>query len=32
LQKTSLIVVTHDLSLSTKLTRQYQLVDGQLQA
>jgi lipoprotein-releasing system ATP-binding protein len=28
---TSLIVVTHDLSLAAKLTRQYQLVDGQLQ-
>jgi lipoprotein-releasing system ATP-binding protein len=31
-QQTSLIVVTHDLSLSCKLTRQYQLVDGKLQA
>jgi lipoprotein-releasing system ATP-binding protein len=31
-QQTSLIVVTHDLSLSAKLTRQYQLVDGKLQA
>lgn len=31
-QSTSLIVVTHDLALAAKLKRQYQLVDGQLQA
>ncbi|MGZ8269743.1 MAG: lipoprotein-releasing ABC transporter ATP-binding protein LolD [Methylophilus sp.] len=31
-QQTSLIVVTHDQSLSSKLSRQYQLVDGKLQA
>jgi lipoprotein-releasing system ATP-binding protein len=31
-QNTSLIVVTHDLQLAAKLQRQYQLVDGQLQA
>lgn len=31
-QQTSLIVVTHDLSLAAKLTRQCQLVDGKLQA
>lgn len=31
-QNTALVVVTHDLSLAAKLKRQYQLVDGQLQA
>jgi len=31
-QQTSLVVVTHDQSLSSKLSRQYQLVDGKLQA
>jgi len=31
-QGASLIVVTHDLSLAAKLKRQYQLVDGRLQA
>ncbi|MDX1914688.1 MAG: lipoprotein-releasing ABC transporter ATP-binding protein LolD [Methylophilus sp.] len=30
--QTSLIVVTHDLNLAAKLKRQYQLIDGQLQA
>jgi len=30
-QNTSLIVVTHDLTLAAKLKRQYQLVDGRLQ-
>jgi lipoprotein-releasing system ATP-binding protein len=29
--QTSLIVVTHDLNLAAKLSRQYQLVDGRLQ-
>jgi lipoprotein-releasing system ATP-binding protein len=31
-QNTSLVVVTHDLTLAAKLKRQYQLVDGQLQS
>jgi lipoprotein-releasing system ATP-binding protein len=30
--QTSLVVVTHDLSLAAKLKRQYQLVDGRLEA
>lgn len=30
-QNTSLVVVTHDLSLASKMQRQYRLVDGQLQ-
>jgi lipoprotein-releasing system ATP-binding protein len=29
-QNTSLVVVTHDLSLSAKMQRQYRLVDGKL--
>jgi lipoprotein-releasing system ATP-binding protein len=32
MQNTSLVVVTHDLSLSAKMQRQYRLVDGKLQA
>ena len=31
-QRVALVVVTHDLELSTKLTRQYKLVDGKLMA
>ena len=30
-ENTSLVVVTHDLSLAAKMQRQYRLVDGQLQ-
>lgn len=30
-QNTSLVVVTHDLSLASKMQRQYRLVDGKLQ-
>lgn len=30
-QNTSLVVVTHDLSLAAKMQRQYRLVDGELQ-
>ncbi len=31
-QRVALVVVTHDLELSSKLTRQYKLVDGKLMA
>lgn len=31
-KRVALVVVTHDLELSTKLTRQYKLVDGKLMA